>query len=468
MKNTKIVSTIGPSTDSKEKIEQLVDAGVDVIRQNFSHSDHEQHGNIFDRVRETSEKTAVMADTKGPEIRLGPVDEGTELEKGHKVELTTEEVLGNEKKLSVNYRDFLDHIEPGDEVRIDDGKIELEVENVEDTATCHILYGGKVSPRKAVNVPGKDIGLSAPTEKDEQDIRFAAGKGYDFISLSFVKKASDVEETRRILEEEGSDANIISKIEHAKAVENFDEILEASDAVMVARGDLGVELPAARLPMMQKEMIQKCNRAGKPVITATQMLESMTENPTATRAEISDVANAVLDGSDAVMLSGETAIGNYPVKTVKFMADIVEEAENTLNDNVHHTVKNRPDTTREVICKNVWQASRDIDAEYIVAHTSSGSTARNISKFRPETPIIAFADNETVKRQLKLAWGVRPYYAEFPDNVDRMLEASAKRMRSLGLVEGDTELVMSAGVPTNVTGTTNMLQIRTVDSILGE
>lgn len=468
MKNTKIVSTIGPSTDSKQQIEELIETGVDVIRQNFSHVDHEQHEKIFDRIRQTSEKTAVMADTKGPEIRLREVKEGTVLEQGHKVELTTEDIEGTEDKLSVNYEDFLNHIEAGDEVRIDDGKIELQVEEVNETAICQILYGGEVADRKAVNVPGKDIGLSAPTEKDKKDIRFAAQKGYDFISLSFVKKASDVKEVRELLEKEGSEAHIISKIEHKKAVENFDEILEASDAIMVARGDLGVELPAAKLPMMQKEMIEKCNKAGKPVITATQMLESMTQSPTATRAEISDVANAVLDGSDAVMLSGETAIGEYPVKTVQFMADVIEEAEQTLHGRVHHTVKDTPGTTREIICKNVWQAARDSNSDYIVAHTSSGSTARNISKFRPETPIIAFADSEVVERQLKLAWGVRPYYEEFPDNVEGMLEASAKRMKSLNLAEDETELVLSAGVPTRVTGTTNMLQIRTVESILGQ
>ena len=467
MKNTKIVSTIGPATDTKEKLSEIIDAGVDVVRQNFSHVDHEQHGKIYDRIRDVSEKTAVMIDTKGPEIRLGQVKEGTVLETGHSVELTTdEEITGYEEVLSVNYSDFINHIEAGDEVRIDDGKIELQVEKVDDTAECTVVYGGEVSSRKAVNVPGKDIGLSAPTEKDVEDIEFAAEKGYDFVSLSFVKQASDVEEVREILEEHDSEMHIISKIEHAKAVENFDEILEASDAIMVARGDLGVELPAAELPMMQKKMIEKCNEAGKPVITATQMLESMTENPTATRAEISDVANAVLDGTDAVMLSGETAIGEYPVKTVKFMANVVEEAEASMEGNTHHTVKQPPETTREIICKNVWQAARDSEAEYIVAHTSSGSTARNISKYRPENPIIAFTDSERVERQLQLAWGVRPYYEEFPEDVEGMLEASAQRMETLGLAEGDDKLVLSAGIPTNVTGTTNMMQIRTVESIL--
>ena len=369
-----------------------------------------------------------MMDTKGSEIRLGDIEEGTVLQEGHKVTIATEETEGDSKRISVNYKEFTDHIEAGDEVRIDDGKIELKVDKVNETAECTVIYGGEISSRKAVNVPGKDIGLQAPTEKDRRDIEFGAEKGYDFVSLSFVK--------------------------------------EASDAIMVARGDLGVELPAPELPMMQKEMIKKSNRAGKPVITATQMLESMTENPTATRAEISDVANAVIDGTDAVMLSGETAIGDYPVKTAEFMSRVVEETEASIKENVHHTVKDKSDNTREIICKNVWQASRDSEADIIVAHTSSGSTARNISKYRPENPIIAFTDSEMVERQLALSWGVRPYYEEFPGNVEEMLENSAQRLENLGLVNQDDKVVMSAGIPTTVTGTTNMMQIRKIGKLL--
>ena len=315
-------------------------------------------------------------------------------------------------------------------------------------------------------MPGKDIGLSAPTEKDREDIKFAAEKGYDFLSLSFVKEASDVEVVREILDEHDSEMHIISKIEHRTAVENFDEILEASDGIMVARGDLGVEMPPAKLPKMQKDMIAKCNNAGKPVITATQMLESMTENATATRAEISDVGNAVLDGTDAVMLSGETAIGDYPVKTVRFMAEVVREVEQSMNGNIHHTVKQRPESTREIICKNVWQASRDGDAEYIVAHTTSGSTARNISKYRPETPIIGFTDTEITERQLQLVWGVSPYYQETFNSVDEMIQSSAERMKSLDLAEKEDKLVLSAGIPASVTGTTNMMQIRELREII--
>lgn len=466
MKKTKIVSTIGPATDSKEKIEEIIDAGVNVIRQNFSHVDHEAHKEVYDRVRSVSEKTAVMADTKGPEIRLGQVEEGTELEKGHKVELTTEDIEGDSEKLPVNYSDLLDYIKAGDEVRIDDGKIELEVEKVGETAECQIVFGGPVSSRKAVNVPGKDIGLQAPTDKDKKDIRFAAKQGYDFISLSFVKEPSDIQETREILEEEGSEAKIISKIEHPKAVENFDEILEETDAIMVARGDLGVETPAAELPKLQKEMIEKCNKAGKPVITATQMLESMTETPSATRAEISDVANAVLDGTDAVMLSGETAVGEYPVETVKFMADVVRETESTIEERDHHTLWKESEDVEEIICKNAFQASEELDVDNIVAHTETGETAQHISKHRPETQIIAFAESETVERQLQLVWGVESYYMEFADTVDQLIQDSAERLQTLGLNEEEKETVFAAGTPPGKPGATNTLHIREVRDIL--
>lgn len=467
MKKTKIVSTIGPATDSKQKINKLIDAGVDVFRQNFSHVDHETHGEIFERVRECSEKTALMMDTKGPEIRLGDVEDETYLEEGHKVVLTTEDVLGNSEKLHINYDDFPEQVESGDEIRIDDGKIELEASEIKaNEIQCIVMYGGEVSTRKSLNVPGKDIGLSAPTEKDREDIEFAAKKGYDFVSLSFVKKASDVEEVRELLDKYDSEMHIISKIEHRKAVENFNEILEASDGIMVARGDLGVEMNPAKLPKLQKDMIEKCNNEGKPVITATQMLESMTDNPTATRAEISDVGNAVLDGTDAVMLSGETAVGDYPVKTAKFMSEIVREVEQSMDGEIHHTVKNRPETTRDIICKNVWQAARDKDAELIVAHTTSGSTARNISKYRPETPIIGFTNTEVTERQLQLVWGVRPYYQENFGTVDDMIEGSAKRVKDLNFAEQNDTLVLSAGIPASVTGTTNMMQIRDLDEII--
>jgi pyruvate kinase len=466
MKNTKIVSTIGPSTDSKQKMAEIIDAGVDVVRLNFSHVGHEQHEEVFNRLRDVSEKTAAMIDTKGPEIRLGEIEEGTILGTGKEVLLTGEEIVGNSEKIPISYQGLSEHVEQGDEIRIDDGRIELEVLEAYNDIRCEVVFGGQISTRKAVNVPGKDIGLTAPTDKDIRDIEFAAEKGFDFVSISFVKSAEDVDEVREILERKGSDMQIISKIEHAKAVQNFDKILEVSDGIMVARGDLGVEVSASRLPALQKKIIEKSNKAGKPVITATEMLESMTKNPTATRAEISDVANAVMDGTDAVMLSGETAVGDYPVETVNFMAEVVEEVEKELSEEVHHTVKAETGSTAEIISKNIWQTAKEDNIKYIVAHTTSGSTARNIAKFRPEVPIVAFSDKPAVERQLQLVWGVHPYYEEFPGNVDEMLENSAERLRSLEMVEKTDKLVLSAGIPTNVPGTTNMLQIRSVKELI--
>lgn len=467
MKQTKIVSTIGPSSNSKDTIKELEEAGVNVIRQNYSHVDHEQHGKIYDRIRDTSEKIAVMMDTKGPEIRLGKIEGDTELEQGETVKLTTDEITGDEEALPVQYDNFIENIEPGDEVRIDDGKIELQVLEVSNSEVkCEILYGGEVSTRKAVNVPGEDIGLRAPTQKDEKDIRFAAQKGYDFISVSFVKHAEDVQRVREILEEEGSKADIISKIEHRKAIENFDEILEESDGIMVARGDLGVEMPPSRLPELQKQIIKKCNKAAKPVITATQMLESMTENSTATRAEISDVANAVHDGTDAVMLSGETAMGEYPVKTVEFMADIAQEAEKTVQENIHHTVKQEARDRTDIICKSTWQASKDGDYGLIAAQTSSGKTARKISSYRPSSELVAFTDQDHVERQLQLVWGVQPFQQKFHEKSDKTLRETAERLISNQKAEEQEEIVLTAGLPAPAEGNTNTMQIRTVEDIL--
>jgi len=469
MKRTKIVSTIGPATDDKQKIAELIEEGVDVARLNFSHVTHEEHEQTLDKIRSVSEKTAVMADTKGPEIRLGEVESHTVLTTGDKIKLKYGDKESNDEEIYINNEKLVQNIEKGDEVVIDDGKIELTISSIEENyVECTIVHGGEISDRKAVNVPGKNIGLTAPTKKDREDIEFAAQKGFDFISLSFVKSAEDVRKTRKLLEKNNSNAQIISKIEHAKAVENFDEILEVSDAIMVARGDLGVEIPAAKLPTLQKEMISKCNKAGKPVITATQMLESMTENPTATRAEISDVANAVIDGSDAVMLSGETAIGEYPVKTVEFMRSVVEEVESTITDRVHHTVKDRSQSITEIICKNVWQATREDEIKYIAVHTTSGSTARNVAKHRPDAPIVAFSHSAEVERQLQLVWGVKPLYEESEKTTEEMIKSSASRLKRLDMAEEEDNIVITAGMPPAKTGTTNMMQIRSIGDILND
>lgn len=466
MKKTKIVATLGPATDSKQQIQSLIDAGVNAFRLNFSHSDYETHREVVQVIRSVSEEVAVMLDTKGPEIRIGEVEEGTRLEPENMVELTDEDLVGNSSLLPVSFDGLTERLAEGDEVLIDDGRLELRVVSSGKTVECEVVHGGEVGSGKAVNIPEKDIGLHAPTEKDKKDLEFAADVGFDYVSLSFVKKAEDVEEARQILESAGSKADLISKIEHLKAVENYGEILQVSDGIMVARGDLGVEASAAEVPLLQKDQIAEANRAGKPVITATQMLESMTKNPTATRAEASDVANAVMDGTDAVMLSGETAVGDYPVKTVDFMSEIIERAEEAQAEEVHHTVKQKSNEVAEIICKNAWQSARDLETGHILAHTSSGYTARKMSKYRPNASIMTFTDDEYVRRKMSLVWGVKAFRSDLDDNIAEMIENSTSYLFENHFVEKDDTLVVIAGVPTKVSGTTNTIQIRDVERVL--
>jgi len=468
MRKTKIVATLGPASESREKLEQLADAGMNVARQNMSHGTHDEHRQILNDVHSLGDNVAAMMDTQGPEIRLRDVEDGTVLKQGATVHISAQEKPGDEDELTVDHPAMFDNLETGDTLLIDDGEIELEVEEIDDRATCSVIFGGPVSSRKSVNVPGKDMGLTTPTEKDVEDIRFGAEEGFDLLAISFVKSAEDIHRIQDLLDEHDSDMDIIAKIEHIKAVENLDEIIEAADGLMVARGDLGVEISASDVPLLQKKIIKRCNRAGKPVIVATQMLKSMTKSPRATRAEVSDIANAVLDGTDAVMLSEETAVGDYPVKSVSFMSEVVAKIETSLEEDVHHTVKSQSKNIADIICKNVWQASRETQVEYIVAHTSSGYTARNIAKYRPNTDIIAFTDSAAVKRKLSLVWGVDAYHADFPEPVDEMICQSAERLYQDGLVGTDDTLVLSAGVPTSVSGTTNMLEIRTVKGLLDE
>lgn len=468
MRKTKIVATIGPASNKREDLENLISAGIDVVRQNFSHGTHKKHSKILNKIRDISPKIGVMMDTQGPEIRLNEIEEDTELRQGEKVRMVTDDVKGDEKVLPVDYPKIEDFLKSGDTILIDDGQIELKVLDVDEDVVCEVIYGGKVLSRKSVNVPGKDLGLKAPTQKDIRDIEFSVDEGFDFVSASFVKSAEEIEKIREVIEKKDSDMNIIAKIEHIKAVENIDEIIQASDGVMIARGDLGVEIPASDVPVLQKQIIEKANIEEKPVITATQMLKSMTTSPRATRAEVSDVANAVIDGSAAVMLSEETAIGKYPVKSVRFMSEILEKMEDYVKGRKYFTTDRKSRDIADIIAKNVTQAAREIDAKYIVAHTSSGYTAHKIARFRPDVEIIAFTDKRSVQRRLSLIWGVKAFYTEFPDHVDEMVCLTAKKLFNKDMVDEEDKLLITAGVPAPVTGITNMMQIRTVDSLLEE
>jgi pyruvate kinase len=468
MRKTKIIATIGPASEDKNIIKEMVKSGLNIARLNFSHRTQEQARKTYRNLRKVAPHIGIMMDTQGPEVRLGRIKEDTELLRGGEVELVRDDILGDEKKLPVDYPKLLDYLEKGDTILMSDGVLELRVEKTGVSVKCRVIYGGKISSKKSVNIPGKDIGLFAPTRKDLENIKFGAEMGFDFVAASFVKSAEDIIKIRAVLKNKKSSMQIIAKIEHLKAVKNLDEILEVSDAIMIARGDLGVEVPASDVPLLQKTIIKKCLEQEKPVIVATQMLMSMTEHPRATRAEVSDVANAVEDGADAVMLSEETAIGKYPVKSVQFMAETIRKMETYLRGRLPEALKSTRNEIADIIAKNVWQAARDSSAKFIIAHTSSGYTARKIAKFRPDIDILAFTDKTILERQMNLVWGVRPFMAKFYRHVDDMLCDSAEFLYKKGFVKGDDIVILTAGEPVSVSGSTNMMEIRKIKSLLDQ
>jgi pyruvate kinase len=469
MRKTKIIATIGPSSEDGKVIKDMVKSGLNIARLNFSHRTQEQAETTYKNLRKVVPHIGIMMDTQGPEVRLGKIKEGTELLKGREVELSGDDILGNEEKLPVDYPKLFDYLKKGDTILMADGSLELKVEKISGfSVKCRVIYGGKISSKKSVNIPGKDIGLFAPTKKDLKNIRFGAGLGFDFVAASFVKSAEDIKKIRAVLKNKKSSMQIIAKIEHIKAVENLDEILEVSDAIMIARGDLGVEVPASDVPLLQKTIIRKCLENEKPVIVATQMLMSMTEHPRATRAEVSDVANAVEDGADAVMLSEETAVGKYPVKSVQFMAETIQKMETYLLGRLPDALKSEKCEIADIIARNVWQAARDSSAKFIIAHTSSGYTARKIAKFRPDIDILGFTDEEIVERQMNLIRGVRPFLAKFYKHVDDMLCDSAEFLYKNRLVNKEDIVILTAGEPVAVSGSTNMMEVRKIKSLLDQ
>lgn len=477
MRKTKIVATIGPASESVENLTKLVEAGIDVARLNFSHGNHEEHlariDNIKQARKQADKNVAILLDTKGPEIRTGVLkSEPVQLIEGEQLILTTEQIDGDVRRLSVSYEGLVDDVIEGSKILIDDGLIEVEVLKVEgNDIITKILNGGELKSRKGVNVPGVSINLPGITEKDAADIRFGLQHGIDFIAASFVRKASDVLEIREILEEYNqTDVQIIAKIENQEGVDNLDDILEVADGVMVARGDLGVEVPAEEVPLMQKLMIQKCNQLGKAVITATQMLDSMQRNPRPTRAEVTDVANAILDGTDAIMLSGETAAGKYPIEAVQTMGKIAIRTEQAIQyrEKLHQRSVERQETITDAISQAVSNAALDLNASAIVTATESGYTARMVSMYRPKAPIIAVTPKESVMRKLALVWGVYPLSAKMADSTDEMLEVSVSAAVQSKLIKHGDLVVITAGVPVRETGTTNLMKIHVVGDIVGK
>ena len=475
MKKTKIVCTIGPSSDSYEVLNALVNQGMNVARLNFSHGTHPEHKKRIDTIKklrdDIDEPIAIMLDTKGPEIRIKTFKDGMiRIEQGQDFTLTSEDVEGDETKVSVTYKDITKDLKADDRVLIDDGLVEFTVISVDEkNVYMKAVNSGELSDRKGVNLPSVKVNLPTLTEKDIEDLIFGIKNDVDFIAASFIRSAKDVLEIRKILESNGGDdIKIISKIENLEGVQNIDEIIDVSDGIMVARGDMGVELDEEDIPLVQKDIIRKCNLKGKFVITATQMLDSMIRNPRPTRAEVTDVANAILDGSSAIMLSGETAAGNYPVKSCEMMRKIAVKIEDSLDYKiiVDSTNDEHEINITNSIAKATREAALDLDAKVIIAATTSGLTARNISKFKPKSPIIAATTNEKVRRQLAIEWGVYPIRATLASSIDDLFYESINILKNIKFVKEGELVILTAGMPLGKAGSTNIMMVKTVGKLL--
>nr|WP_263313024.1 pyruvate kinase [Mammaliicoccus sp. Marseille-Q6498] len=479
MRKTKIVCTIGPASESEEMLEKLMLAGMNVARLNFSHGDHEEHQGRIDTIRKVSKRLnkniGILLDTKGPEIRTHNMKNGLiELTKGSHVTVKTTEIEGTPEAFSVTYEKLAEDVEVGSTILLDDGLIELTVQSLDvekGEVYCSVNNTGELKNKKGVNLPGVKVNLPGITDKDASDIRFGIEQGVDFIAASFVRRPSDVLDIRSILEESNTTTiKIIPKIENEEGIENIDEILQVSDGLMVARGDMGVEILPEAVPMVQKQLIQKCNKLGKPVITATQMLDSMQRNPRCTRAEASDVANAIYDGTDAVMLSGETAAGLYPEEAVRTMQNIAVAAENAQDYKKLLSDRSKMIETNLVnaIGVSVAHTALNLNVESIVAATESGATAQTISKYRPHSHIIAVTPNETTARHMALVWGVLPVVRKGKQTTDELLNNAVSTAVNTGLVDNGDLIIITAGVPTGETGTTNLMKIHLIGDELAK
>lgn len=473
MRKTKIICTMGPSTDDIEVLRQMAQAGMNVARFNFSHGSHEEHKQRMDCLKKVREEAglpiAILLDTKGPEIRTGDMKDGKIfLKKGEVLRLTPRACLGTPEKIQITYPDLYKDVQAGTSILIDDGLIELRVEQTqEQDILCRVLNDGAVSNHKGINVP--DVHLSIPylSDKDKEDIKFGIEQGVDFIAASFVRTPDDVQQLRMLLDENGGEnINIIAKIENQQGVENIDGIVALADGVMIARGDMGVEIPAEDVPSIQKLLIKKVTLAGKQVITATQMLDSMMKNPRPTRAEVTDVANAIYDGTGAIMLSGETAAGLYPVEALTMMARIAERTEEDIDYRKRFFVRDRkanPDIT-DAICHATCTTAHDLNARAIVTVTKSGRSARMVARYRPDCDIIGCTPSETVAHQLNLVWGVSPVLVEEKNNVFDLFDYALDTTRDQGLMKEGDIAVITSGVPIGVSGTTNMIKVQVVGS----
>ena len=473
MRRAKIVCTLGPATSSPERIRELVDAGMDVARLNLSHGTYAEHEEIYRRVRQASDDSGhgvgIFVDLQGPKIRLGRFKEGsTRIQTGQSFTITTREIEGNNEIAPTTYAGLPGDVASGDQILIDDGKVRLRVTEVEDTEVhTQVVTGGRVSDNKGINLPGVAVSVPAMSEKDIEDLRWGLHLSVDFIALSFVRSARDVEDVRKIMDEERVLLPVIAKIEKPQAIDNLDEVIKAFDGFMVARGDLGVECPLEDVPFLQKRVIEKARRNAKPVIVATQMLESMITNPAPTRAEASDVANAVLDGADAVMLSGETSVGEYPIETVRTMARIISSTESHELHNMA-AIDWQPKTRGGVIAKAAAEVADRVGAKYLVAFTQSGDSARRMARYRGKIQVLAFTPEPIVRSQLSLTWGVETFLGHAVDHTDEMVRQVDEQLLQIGRVKEGDLVVIIAGSPPGIPGSTNALRIHRMGDAINE
>jgi len=471
-RRTKIVCTLGPSSNTREDIERLYRAGMNVVRINFSHGSHEVHKKTIGFVRDVAQKhkysIPVLMDLQGPKIRVGLMKDGAQqITEGEIVEITSEDVEGSSTLIPIDYPNLVEDASEGNQILIDDGLLELKVlKKGASSLKAKVVVGGMLKSRKGVNLPDVKISMSSLTEKDIEDLEFGLSVGVDFVAMSFVRSAKDVQDVISRVRAAGSNASIIAKIEKPEAVEVIDEIIEETDGIMVARGDLGIEIPSEKVPMVQKLIIDRCRAAGKPVITATQMLDSMINNPRATRAESSDVANAVMDGTDAVMLSGETAAGKYPVEAVRAMDKIIRSVEEN-SDRLYYSLNYRkPEWKEKQIVESIAYScvtiADNVEAKAISTLTHSGNTARRIAKFRPRVPIVAFTESKIVRRQLNLVWGVEAVRLEELFDTDSSVKMMEKYLENNGLVEKNDRVIIATGMPLAKRGRTNMVKVSTI------
>jgi len=467
-RKTKIVVTIGPATCSKEQLKQLIKRGVNVFRLNFSHGSHEDHKQVVTRVRELDEElgthSALLADLQGPKLRVGKMEDGVVLEEGATFKLVSSEMIGTQKEAYMNYKHLPKDVKPGEHILLDDGKLKLEVVKTDslNEVETRVLVGGALSSNKGVNLPNTIISLPGLTEKDTEDLHYALSLGVDWIGLSFVRSARDIIELKHIIKNEHSLARVVAKIEKPQALKNIDDIIIAADAVMVARGDLGVEIPMEQVPIIQKQIVKKCLDHSKPVIIATQMMETMIENPTPTRAEVSDVGNAVMDGADAVMLSAETSIGKHPIKVIDCIVKILEEIEEGYEDLYHHEripEKNQERFITDSICFNACRLANRVEAKAIVTMTHSGYTAFKISSQRPKAPIFVFSSNKFLLSMMNLVWGVECFYYDKMVSTDHTIADIKYLLKRDGYVNEGEIIINTASMPIEEKGATNMLKL---------